>query len=56
MNMVSLLTLGVVLKYNIISGREEGGWKIGLVAALVCVVAIAWAVWQSKRETEDMQS
>ncbi len=56
MNMVSLLTLGVVLKYNIIDGREVGGWKIGLVAALVCVVAIAWAVWQSKRETEDMQS
>jgi K(+)-stimulated pyrophosphate-energized sodium pump len=53
MNMVSLLTLAVVLKYNIFSGSVPGGWKIGLVVAVVCVIAIAWAVWQSKRETAD---
>jgi K(+)-stimulated pyrophosphate-energized sodium pump len=56
MNMVSLLTLAVVLKYNIFNPSKPGGGKIGLVVAVVCILAIAWAIWQSKRETaEELQ-
>jgi K(+)-stimulated pyrophosphate-energized sodium pump len=53
MNMVSLLTLGVVLKYNISTPSVADGWKIGLVAAVICILAIGWAVWQSKREVAE---
>ncbi len=58
MNMVSLLTLGLVLKYNILAPHTEitgsffGPRAIGLVAAFLCFAAIAWSVWQSKRDTE----
>lgn len=50
MNMVSLLTLGIVLNYNIFSPRIPNASAIGVVAALICLAAIVWAVWQSKRE------
>ncbi|MBI5382655.1 MAG: sodium-translocating pyrophosphatase [Opitutae bacterium] len=53
MNMVSLLALGVVIKYNIITGT--GNRWIGFVVALVCVAAIGWSVWQSKRESKELQ-
>ncbi len=53
MNMVSLLALGLVLNYNIINPRNNG-IAIGLVVALVCAATIAWAIYQSKRESEDM--
>ena len=59
MNMVSLLTLGLVLHYNVISPRPETAGQplaslrmVGLTAAVVCILAIGWAVWQSKREIE----
>jgi len=59
MNMVSLLTLGVVLHYNVIAPRAAAAGQsltslrtIGLVVAVVCILAIAWAVWQSKREVD----
>jgi K(+)-stimulated pyrophosphate-energized sodium pump len=56
MNMVALLGLGLVLKYNVV-GISPGGstvrW-VGAVVALTCFAAIAWAVWQSKRESEEM--
>ena len=26
---------------------------LGIIASVICVSAIAWAVWQSKRETGD---
>ncbi len=56
MNMVSLLGLGLVLKYNIIIGTEiDSRLKVGLIVAFVCFVALAWALWQSKRETEEMK-
>jgi K(+)-stimulated pyrophosphate-energized sodium pump len=56
MNMVSLLTLGLVLRYNLMSpSATEGSPRvIGAIAALVCAAAIAWAVWTSKREPEDV--
>jgi len=56
MNMVSLLALGLVLQYNVISPKlasPELEWAmktIGGMAALLCAIAIAWAIWQSKRE------
>jgi K(+)-stimulated pyrophosphate-energized sodium pump len=56
MNMVSLLALGLVLNYNVIApkfGTPEMLWAIrtiGGLIAILCAVAIAWAIWQSKRE------
>ncbi len=56
MNMVSLLALGLVLQYNIISPKiAEGGsaastFVIGMIVILAAAAAIAWAVWQSKRD------
>ena len=50
MNMVSLLTLGLVLKYGVMSGKSI---VIGIIVAVICVATIAWAIWQSKRETGD---
>jgi len=55
MNMVSLLALGLVLKYNIMAPRAADGWRFaGVAAALVCAAAIAWAMWKSKQEPETM--
>ncbi len=54
MNMVSLLTLGLILSSGSIdpkSGSFLPGIS-GIIAAIICIVAIAWAVWQSKRESE----
>jgi len=56
MNMVSLLALGLVLNYNVIApvtATPDLQWAmktIGGLAAVLCSVAIAWAIWQSKRE------
>ncbi|MCX6152185.1 MAG: sodium-translocating pyrophosphatase [Ignavibacteriales bacterium] len=51
MNMVSLLTLGLVLNFNIISPKS-GSIVIGILIVIVCAGAIGWAVWQSKRESD----
>ena len=62
MNMVSLLALGLILKYNITRPPEEGVRVIGICASAVCLGAIAWAIWRSKWEApelghaEDIQS
>lgn len=53
MNMVALLTLGLVLNYNIIQPLS-GGRMIGLIVVLVAAIAVGWAVWQSKREGGDI--
>jgi K(+)-stimulated pyrophosphate-energized sodium pump len=53
MNMVSLLTLGLVLNYNIISPLS-GGRAIGIIVVLISAIAIGWSVWQSKREGGDI--
>ncbi len=55
MNMVSLLTLGMVLNYGVVAPKS-GSMVIGIIAAVICSVAIAWAVWQSKRETGDFET
>jgi K(+)-stimulated pyrophosphate-energized sodium pump len=55
MNMVSLLTLGLVLKFNVIEPKGGGAARsVGIVIAFVALAAIIWAVWQSKRETPEM--
>jgi len=53
MNMVSLLALGLVIKYNLITGTS--GRLIGFAVAVLCAVAIGWAIWQSKRESKEMK-
>jgi K(+)-stimulated pyrophosphate-energized sodium pump len=54
MNMVSLLTLGLVLKFGIVS-PTSGTIVVGIIASVIFVAIIAWAVWQSKRESGDFQ-
>lgn len=58
MNMVSLLTLGLILRYNLIdpSIDESSARFVGLFVAFLCALSIAWAVWQSKRETPAMET
>ncbi len=59
MNMVSLLALPLVMKFNVSAKTSDVvkevnptvGWIIGAVA----VLAIIWAIWQSKRVTEEMK-
>jgi K(+)-stimulated pyrophosphate-energized sodium pump len=53
MNMVSLLALGLVIKFNVINGTA--GRVVGVLVALLCAVAIGWAIWQSKRESKELQ-
>jgi K(+)-stimulated pyrophosphate-energized sodium pump len=69
MNMVCLLGLGLVLKYNVvgINPNSESSnpldwatnlptqWKVGLAVAIVSLLAIIWAVMQSKRESAEMK-
>ncbi|MDP3580433.1 MAG: sodium-translocating pyrophosphatase, partial [Ignavibacteria bacterium] len=54
MNMVSLLTLGMILNFGLVAPKS-GSIVIGIIASVICVAAIAWAVWQSKRETGDFE-
>jgi len=53
MNMVSLLTLGLVLRYNLFlphPGADPSDRFVGIAVALLGIAGVAWAVWQSKRE------
>jgi K(+)-stimulated pyrophosphate-energized sodium pump len=54
MNMVSLLTLGLVLNYNLIAPKI-GSITVGVIVVVACAIAIGWAVWQSKRESGDFE-
>jgi K(+)-stimulated pyrophosphate-energized sodium pump len=59
MNMVSLLTLTIVLKYNVSNlGGDPSNTpttrRLGLEIAAACLVVIFWSVWQSKRESKEM--
>ncbi len=58
MNMVSLLTLVLVMKFGITPTNQsvEYGWIGGIVVVLVCIVVLGWAVWNSKRETPEMKA
>jgi len=61
MNMVCLLALGIVMKFSLANeevlgrtiGAQDGSSRmIGLTIALVCLLAILWAIWQSKRVSQ----
>jgi K(+)-stimulated pyrophosphate-energized sodium pump len=60
MNMVSLLLLGLVLQFNALApagGASANGWAlrvIGGLSGLICIIVVAWAVWQSKSEGAPM--
>jgi len=59
MNMVSLLTLGLTLQYNIIAPRVAEDFVgtariIGVIVILIAAAAIGWAVYQSKKESDDL--
>ena len=56
MNMVSLLTLGLVLNFNVFNpaSKSASAPLIGWAVVIVCAGSIAWAVWQSKRESGDL--
>jgi K(+)-stimulated pyrophosphate-energized sodium pump len=61
MNMVSLLALGLVLRYNLLApraaaGSPAAGPAIGIAAAILCAAAIAWAVWTSKQEPVGLEN
>jgi K(+)-stimulated pyrophosphate-energized sodium pump len=56
MNMVSLLGLGVIMSYNVVGiGNNGKGMAVGVIGILIAAAIVAWAVWQSKRETADMK-
>jgi K(+)-stimulated pyrophosphate-energized sodium pump len=60
MNMVSLLALGLVLKYNLIEPRQlienlSSARTVGLIVLIISAIAVGWSVWQSKREAGDYE-
>jgi K(+)-stimulated pyrophosphate-energized sodium pump len=54
MNMVSLLVLPLVILYNFKDGTAASRGP-AVVVTVVCMLAIVWAWWQSKRDTREMQ-
>ena len=64
MNMVSLLIIGLILPYDrkLVSKLQELGIQVTpsshdmrfWSAIVICLVGLTWAVWQSKRETENI--
>ena len=63
MNMVSLLIIGLILPYDklVVDKLTEGGVDVHRskphdtqfwVVIAVCILGLAWAVWQSKRESK----
>jgi K(+)-stimulated pyrophosphate-energized sodium pump len=53
MNMVSLLALPLVIQHNLKDGI--GNPLVGVSIALVAVIAVGWAWWQSKQESEQLK-
>lgn len=54
MNMVSLLALPLVILHNVKDGT--GNPMIGAAVAVIAGVAVAWAWWQSKKDTAEMNA
>ena len=50
MNMVSLIALPLMITYNVRGSAAGAGWAV----VVVCLAAVIWALWQSKRETAEM--
>jgi K(+)-stimulated pyrophosphate-energized sodium pump len=56
MNMVSLLSLGVVLKYNLFSPSiSDGSTLIGLAVVIIALLLIGFAIRRSKKEDEQSE-
>ncbi|MFI5379123.1 MAG: sodium/proton-translocating pyrophosphatase [Tepidisphaerales bacterium] len=61
MNMVAMLSLSVVLSFNLagiksnLEGAPETNKAIGAVLVVVCIILVIWAVWKSKKDTPEMQ-
>jgi K(+)-stimulated pyrophosphate-energized sodium pump len=55
MNMVSLLCLPLVLKYSLSASTNASEHFIGVGVVIVTLAAVAWAWWQSKRESDEMR-
>jgi K(+)-stimulated pyrophosphate-energized sodium pump len=55
MNMVALLALPLVIMYNVTSGVDVDGKRIGAVILAISGFAVAWAWWQSKRESREVR-
>ena len=53
MNMVSLLALPLVIMHNVTDGA--GSRNVGAIVLAVAAFAVAWAWWQSKRETAEVK-
>ncbi len=53
MNMVSLLTLAVLMKFTLfpVAGQLNGNKLGGILGAVICIAAIAWSIVKSKQET-----
>jgi K(+)-stimulated pyrophosphate-energized sodium pump len=57
MNMVSLLILPLVMNYNLKDGNIVGQrYTIGLAILGVGLIAVAWAWWQSNKESDEMKA
>ena len=57
MNMVSLLMLPIVLKFhNVEGGAIELPYKYAIVIAVIGLLAIVWAVMQSKKDSPEMEA
>jgi K(+)-stimulated pyrophosphate-energized sodium pump len=56
MNMVSLLVLVLVMKFGVTQTNQsiDSGWILGLVVGVIAIVAILWAVRNSKKESPEM--
>jgi K(+)-stimulated pyrophosphate-energized sodium pump len=61
MNMVAMLSLSVVLSFNLagikssLEGATDPNKVVGAVLVVVCVILVIWAVWKSKKDTPEMQ-
>jgi K(+)-stimulated pyrophosphate-energized sodium pump len=53
MNIVSLLALPLVMRYNLKDGL--GNPVIGACIAVIAIVAVGWAWWQSKQESAQLK-
>ncbi len=57
MNMVSLLILPLVMNYNLKDGNiVDQRYTIGLAILGVGLIAVAWAWWQSNKESDEMKA
>jgi len=56
MNMVSLLALGLVMKYCVVQPTDKVSTQSGLASSSAAPArSHRWAIWQSKRESKELQ-